>query len=187
MPAKKLPVDWNAFRALVASGVPIRQVARQFGVSPNTALSRAKRDNWHIAKFHKRPSKLLRKQSLMLSKAAAQNDKDAFNLADAKTRFHLANAVANASQTLDSLPPDLLISKHHALASIAKTASSVFHWDSNHPHPFLSFQGVLFSLPPDQLASKDTSFDQLLQQYGASHPVRDINPAEPSPQSCNQS
>jgi hypothetical protein len=170
--AKKLPVDWNAFRAMVVGGLSIREVAKRLGVNPATALSRARRDNWHIAPFHSRGSRKL----LAATQAIVQDEKDSFNQADAKTKFHLAQAVATASESLSSLPPKQLLLKHQALHSLAKTASAVFHWDSSHPHPFLSFQGVLFSVPPDQLASKDASFDQLLQQYGASHPVRDINP-----------
>jgi hypothetical protein len=180
--AKKLPVDWNAFRAMVVGGLSIREVAKRLGVNPATALSRASRDGWHIGQLYTRGTKKM----LAHTQQSVQLDKDAFHLADAKTKFHLAQAVAKASETLNSLPSKQLINKHQALASLAKTASSVFHWDSSHPHPFLSFQGVLFSLPPHQLASKDASFDQLLQQYGASHPVRDLD-SQSSLQSPNQS
>jgi hypothetical protein len=50
--AKKVDVDWSAFRALVLSGLAIRDVARRLGVNPNTALARAKRDKWDVAKSH---------------------------------------------------------------------------------------------------------------------------------------
>ena len=171
--AKKLTVDWSALRALVVNdGISIREAARQLGVNPNTALSAAKRQNWDIAELHTRASQ----QLLQRTNRFVQDEKDAFRQANAKTKFHLAEAVAKASETLNSLPPTLLINKHQALASVAKTASIVFHWDNSHPHPFLSIQGVLFSLPPDQLASKDASFDQLRDRYSASHPVRNLDP-----------
>jgi hypothetical protein len=67
--------------------------------------------------------------------------------------------------------------KHQALTGVSKAAASVFRWDADHPHPFLSVQGVMFSLSPDQLANaKDASFDYLLQQYSTSHPVRELEP-----------
>jgi transposase-like protein len=36
--SKKLPVDWNAFRAMVVGGLSIREVAKRLGVNPATAL-----------------------------------------------------------------------------------------------------------------------------------------------------
>jgi uncharacterized protein with gpF-like domain len=110
--AKRLPVDWNAFRDMVLGGLSIREVAKRLGVNPHTALSRATRDKWHIGKLYSHTNK----QLLARTQQIAKDNKDAFNLADAKTKFHLAQAVANASEFLNSLPPKQLINKHQALA-----------------------------------------------------------------------
>ena len=61
-------------------------------------------------------------------------------------------------------------------AQDVKTAAGVFHWTDATPHPFLSIQGVMFNLSPDQLAQGACSFDELKEQYCASHPVREIPP-----------
>ena len=80
------------------------------------------------------------------------------------------------SETLSTLPGPEILDRHQALHSVAKTAGGVFNWDNNH-HPYLSIQGVLFNFSPDQLASQSAcSFDELKEQYGKSHPVRDLLP-----------
>jgi hypothetical protein len=170
--SKKVPVDWTAFRNLVVSGLSIREVARRLGVNPNTALQNAARQKWDIADLHAHASQ----QLLERTKRIVQDEKDSFRQADAKTKSHLAQAVAKASETLNSLPPKELLDRHQALQSVAKTAATVFHWDADHPHPYLSIQGVMFSVSPETLAAKETSFDQLRDRYSVSHPVRDVNP-----------
>jgi hypothetical protein len=173
--AKRVDVDWVAFRALVVSGLSIREVARRLGVAPGTALRKAQIQNWGIAKLHGRknctPKPVASKEML---ERTLQAGKDFLREANGQTKFHLAKAALAASQTLSDMPGPELVDKHQALASVAKTASQVFNWDADHPHPFLSIQGALFCLSPDQLASKQCSFDDLLQQYSASHPVREI-------------
>jgi hypothetical protein len=178
---KRVDVDWGAFRALVVSGLSIREVARRLGVNPNTALQTASRQNWGIAKLHgpknSSPKFDTPKEILARTERTVQAGADFLRDANAKTKFHLAKAVEAASETLSSLPGPEIIDNHQALHSVAKTASTVFHWDADHPHPFLSIQGVMFNLSPDQLAAKDgASFDELLQQYGRSHPVRELEP-----------
>jgi hypothetical protein len=176
--AKKLDVDWGAFRALVVSGLSIREVARRLGVNPNTALQTARRQKWGIAKLHGRghqpdiPEKMLARTQRTVTAG-----EDYFREANGKTKFHLAKAVVTASKTLSDMPGEQIIEQHQALSSVSKTAAGVFQWDAGHTHPHLSIQGVLFNFSPDQLASKGAaSFDELLQQYGQSHPVRDLEP-----------
>jgi len=78
---------------------------------------------------------------------------------------------------LSDLPGEQIVEQHQALHSVAKTAAGVFNWTHDNPHPFLSIQGALFCLAPDQLAAaKEASLDDLLQQYSASHPVRELTP-----------
>jgi hypothetical protein len=170
--AKKLDVDWGAFRALVVSGLSIREVARRLGISQSTALRKAQTQKWGITEL-RRP-----KQALACTERTVQAGKDFFREADGKTKFHLAKAVVKASKTFGDMPGEQIIESHQALTSVAKTASTVFRWDNDHPHPFLSIQGVMFSLSPDQLANaKDVSFDELREQYSVSHPVvREIPP-----------
>jgi hypothetical protein len=56
--AKRVDVDWAAFRALVVSGLSIREVARRLGVAPGTALRKAQIQNWGIAKLHGRKNSI---------------------------------------------------------------------------------------------------------------------------------
>jgi hypothetical protein len=169
---KPLEVDWGAFRALVISGLSIRETARRLGIPESTALRKAQTQKWGIAEL-RRP-----KQALARTERTVQAGKDFFEQANGKTKFCLAKATLKASKSLSDLPGQQIIEQHQALHSVAKTAASVFQWDSDHPHPFLSIQGVMFSLSPDQLANtKDASFDDLREQYSTSHPVvREIPP-----------
>jgi hypothetical protein len=175
---KKVDVDWSAFRALVVSGLSIREVARRLGVNPNTALSKAKSQNWGIAQLHGRGERpATSSESLARTERTIQAGKDFFREADGKTKFHLAKAVVSASKTLSDMPGTELVDKHQALTGVAKTAAQVFRWDNDHPHPFLSIQGVMFNLSPDQLISQSACcFDELKEQYSASHPIREIPP-----------
>ena len=175
--AKKVDVDWAAFRALVLSGLAIRDVARRLGVNPNTALARAKRDKWQVAKSHghgRKPD--IPKEALARTERTLQAGKDFIAQADTKTKFHLAKAVVSASQTLSKMPGQHIIDNHQALHSVAKTAAGVFHWDAEHLPSHLSIQGLMFCIPPDQLAAHQGSFDELAQQYSDSHSVRDLDP-----------
>jgi hypothetical protein len=174
---KKVDVDWAAFRGLVVSGLPIREVARRLGVNPNTALSKAKSQNWGIAQLHGRGERpAASKQALARTERTVAAGKEYFRESDGKTKFNLAKAVVRASKTLSDLPGEKIIDNHQALHSVAKTAAGVFHWTDATPHPFLSIQGVMFNLSPDQLAQGACSFDELKEQYCASHPVREIPP-----------
>jgi hypothetical protein len=175
--AKRVDVDWGAFRALVVSGLSIREVARRLGVNETTALKTASRQKWGIAQLHGRGHQPdTSKKMFARTERTLQAGKEFYREADGKTKFHLAKAVVSASKTLSDMPGEQIIENHQALHSVAKTASSVFHWDADHPHPFLSIQGALFCLAPDQLAAaKEASLDDLLQQYSASNPVRELN------------
>jgi hypothetical protein len=174
---KKVDVDWAAFRGMVVSGLSIREVARRLGINPNTALQRARRQNWGVAKLHGRGEQpAISKEMLARTERTVAAGEDFYRQANGKTKVHLAKATLRASETLSSLPGAELLDKHQALQSVAKTAATVFHWDADHPHPFLSIQGALFCLPPDQLAAHQGSLNDLLQQYSASHPVRDLPP-----------
>ena len=122
---KKVDVDWAAFRALVLSGLAIRDVARRLGVNPNTALARAKRDKWDVAKSHghgRKPD--IPKEALARTERTLQAGKDFIAQADAKTKFHLAKAVVSASQTLSNMPGQHIIDNHQALHSVAPPAFS---------------------------------------------------------------
>ena len=103
--AKKVDVDWSAFRALVLSGLAIRDVARRLGVNPNTALARARRDKWDVAKSHGHGSKPdIPKEVLARTERTLMAGKHFIAQADAKTKFHLAKAVVSACQTLSNMP-----------------------------------------------------------------------------------
>jgi hypothetical protein len=176
--AKKVDIDWAAFRALVVSGMSIRETARRLGVNPNTALQTARRQKWGIAKLHgcgHQPD--IPKKMLARTQRTVVAGEDFYRQANGKTKVNLAKAVVSASKTLSDMPGQQILEQHQALSSVSKTASSVFQWDANHAHPHLSIQGVLFNFSPGQLAAKDgASFDELLQQYGQSHPVRELEP-----------
>ena len=129
---KKLDVDWGAFRALVVSGLSIREVARRLGVNPNTALYKARSQNWGIAQLRGRgeqPS--ISKEMLARTKRTVSAGEDYFRQANGKTKFHLAKAVVSASETLSALPGPEILEKHQALSSVTKTAAGVFNWDNS--------------------------------------------------------
>jgi hypothetical protein len=174
---KKVDVDWGAFRALVVSGLSIREVARRLGVNEATALKRASREKWGIADLHGRGHQPdIPKKMLARTERTLQAGENYFREANGKTKVNIARAVVTASETLSTLPGPEILDRHQALHSVAKTAGGVFNWDNNH-HPYLSIQGVLFNFSPDQLASQSAcSFDELKEQYGKSHPVRDLLP-----------
>ena len=176
----KVNVDWGAFRALVVSGLSIREVARRLGVNPNTALQKAAREKWGIAKLrgHGR-QRSTSPEALATTERTIAAGKDFLREADRKTKFWLAKATVTASETLSKMDGPQLLDKHVALHSVAKTAGHVFDWDANHPHPFLSIQGALFRLAPDELAAElngGATLDDLLHSYSSTHPVHEMEP-----------
>jgi hypothetical protein len=95
--SKPVQVDWGAFRALVVSGLSIREVARRLGVNPNTALQKAARENWGIAKLHGRGRKRNTSQeALATTERTIAVGQDFLREADGKTKFCLAKATASA-------------------------------------------------------------------------------------------
>jgi transposase-like protein len=178
--SKPVQVDWGAFRALVVSGLSIREVARRLGVNPNTALQKAARENWGVAKLHGRGRKRnISPEALAITQRTIAVGQDFLREADGKTKFCLAKATVTASETLSKMDGPQLLDNHVALHSVAKTASHVFNWDANHPHPFLSIQGALFRLAPEELAAelnRGATLDDLLRSYSATHPVREMEP-----------
>ena len=110
--AKRVDVDW-AFRALVVSGLSIREVARRLGVGLGTALRKAQIQNWGIAKLHGRknstPKPVTSKEMLARTERTLQAGKDFFREANGQTKFHLAKA--NSSVLLGT-PGRESIAKH---------------------------------------------------------------------------
>src|SRR5215470_6274788 len=100
---KRVEVDWSAFRALVVSGMSIREVARRLGVNQNTALRKAQTQKWGITEL-RRP-----RQALARTEFTVQAGKDFFRQADGKTKVNLAKAVVRASKTLSDLPGQQII------------------------------------------------------------------------------
>ena len=178
--SKPVQVDWGAFRALVVSGLSIREVARRLGVNPNTALQKATREKWGIAKLHGRGRKRNTfPEAIATTERTIAAGQDFLREADGKTKLCLAKATVTASETLGKMDGPQLLDNHVALHSVAKTAGHVFNWDANHPHPFLSIQGALFRLAPDELAAelnRGATLDDLLRSYSSTHPLREIEP-----------
>src|SRR6516162_8058145 len=178
--SKPVQVDWGAFRALVVSGLSIREVARRLGINLNTALQKATREKWGIAKLDGRGRKRNTfPEAIATTERTITAGQDFLREADGKTKLCLAKATVTASETLGKMDGPQLLDNHVALHSVAKTAGHVFNWDANHPHPFLSIQGALFRLAPDELAAelnRGATLDDLLRSYSSTHPLREIEP-----------
>jgi len=96
--SKPVQVDWGAFRALVVSGLSIREVARRLGINPNTALQKATREKWGIAKLHGRGRKRNTfPEAIATTERTIAAGQDFLREADGKTKLCLAKATVTAA------------------------------------------------------------------------------------------
>lgn len=150
--------NWEAVRALAATGTPLPLISQQLGVDYNTLKSRARRENWLIpqtfgtAKKRDRALALRKQQQTfhLVQKTAA----DIVAKNGTASRIHLSGAIRKASAHLESMPEPDLISNHQALQSISRAASNVHAWHQDQEkHHTQNVNIALLSLPPDKLAS----------------------------------
>src|SRR5262245_3362125 len=109
MRSKIPPATWEQVKVAHASGVGLREIARNMGIPEGTVLARAKRHGWakqiEVAKT-KAPA--MQSNAITPAEAAAS----VLNSRKGKSRLNLSKYVADASQTAARSQGDLAIARH---------------------------------------------------------------------------
>lgn len=130
--------DWNVIRELYNKGLPIRNIAEQFGLKVGTIAARASRGNWK--RIVTQANAIA--QSVQVQVQGKEPDSPESNhLTQASTNVKqsLANALLEATGTLDTLPKSKSLKSRSAsaqlLSTLAGVGKTVFGWSESSQSP----------------------------------------------------
>ena len=115
---KKLEADWPTIRALHAKGVPISDIARQFGISADTLYSRSSREKWNAVIGQEKEKSLQIAQDIWTERRAATKEK-----------IHLIGE--RMLEAAKELPADQLLTKADKVKIATEIAGKVVGLDQN--------------------------------------------------------
>jgi hypothetical protein len=122
-------IDWSLLRVMACSGVPLRQIARRYGLAPGTILSRAKRENWQIRAISK--GRNVAAQPII--KKAVEVSNDYIRTNGERCRIALSNCLAKGTTYLQNQPGAEIVENHAAVEGFAKAGDKVFGWSADTP------------------------------------------------------
>ena len=138
------PEIWQQIQTAYASGIGLRELARNMGIPEGTVLARAKRKGWTC--------------QIQSAKALAPRPEAAVTPAEAvalslaehskRTRSGLARAMTRAAERAEQLDGETVIDRARKLKSVAETASLLHGGESAKSQTVVNL-GVLLDLSAD--------------------------------------